>query len=92
MTLETQVIIYWCEWHCATFADVVAHLTDTSIRISHYNGRHTIHQTKQAQCSTPVEDYTEDNDDFHTLLQAIHDQQLPDDLKIPSKAWNLLPK
>ena len=30
---------------------------------------------------------------FRTLLQAIRDQQqLPSDLKIPSKAWNLLPK
>ena len=47
-TPETQVIISWCEWHCTTFADVVTHLTDTSIHISHYNGRHAIHQAKQA--------------------------------------------
>ena len=30
-TLETQVITSWCERHCATFANVIAHLTDTSI-------------------------------------------------------------
>ena len=92
-TPETQVIISWCERHCATFADVIAHLTDTLICVSHYNGRHAIHQAKQAQRQTSVMDFPEDRDDFRTLLQAIRNQQqLPDDLKIPSKAWNLLPK
>ena len=31
ITPETQVITSWCERHCTTFADVIAHLTDTSI-------------------------------------------------------------
>ena len=92
-TPETQVIISWCEWHCATFADVVAHLIDTSICVSHYNGRHAIHQAKQAQHLSPVKEYTEDNNDFCNLLQAVHDHhQLCNDLKIPNKAWNLMPK
>ena len=30
-TPETQVITSWCEHHCDTFDDIVAHLTDTSI-------------------------------------------------------------
>ena len=42
-TPETQVITSWCERHCVTFFDVVAHLTDTSIHVSHYNGHHALH-------------------------------------------------
>ena len=53
-TPETQVITSWCERHCATFADLVAHLTDTSIRVSHYNGRYALQQAKQSQCSLSV--------------------------------------
>ena len=82
MSLKTQVIISWCERHCATFAEVVAHLTDTSIHVSNYNGRHAVHQAKQAQCLTPVEDYDEDNDDFRTLLQAICDHQQLSDIVV----------
>ena len=92
-TPETQVIISWCERHCATFANVVAHLTDTSICVSHYNGRHALRQAKQAQCLPSIADSPDDEDTakLRTLLQAIHDhKRLPDDLKIPSKAWNLL--
>ena len=92
-TPETQVITSWCERHCATFADVVTHLTDTSIRVSHYNGRHAIRQAKQSQLSFSVDNTPDDydTDDLRTLLQTIRDnKRLPDDLKIPSKAWNLL--
>ena len=92
-TPEIQVIISWCERHCATFADVVAHLTDTLICVSHYNGRHALHQAKQAQSLSSIAEISnvDNTDDIRTLLQAIRDHKhLPNDLKIPSKAWNLL--
>ena len=61
-TLETQVITSWCERHCATFADIVDNLTDTSIRVSHYNGHHALRQAKQAQRSLSVVDPLNDVD------------------------------
>ena len=86
-TPETQVITSWCECHCGTFDDIVAHLTDTLIRVSHYNGHHAIRKAKQTHNTSSVPDFSEDNDDFRTLLQAVRDQQrVPDDLKIPSRA------
>ena len=83
------MIISWCEGHCTTFANVVAHLTDTLIRIFHYNGHHALHQAKQAQQLSSVDNALNDADtaNLRTLLQAIWDNKhLPDDLKIPSKA------
>ena len=74
-TPETQVITSWYERHCATFDDVEAHLTDTSIHVSHYNGRHAVCKAKQAQSISSVPDFSEDNDDFRTLLQVVRNQQ-----------------
>ena len=48
---------------------------------------------KQAQCSHSDSINDDDIADLWTLLQVVHDQLcLPDDVKIPSKAWNLLSK
>ena len=92
-TPETQVITSWCKRHCNTFDDIVAHLTNTLIWVSHCNGCHAVCQAKQAHIISSVPDFSEDNDDFQTLLQVVCDQQwVPNDIKIPTRAWNLLPK
>ena len=55
--------------------------------------RHALHQAKQSQRLLSVGDTFDDPEtaDLRIILQALRDKKrLPDDLKIPSKAWNLL--
>ena len=87
---ETKVLVSYCERNCTSFDDIVRHLTDTHVRDVYYTARHSARKAKfSAATITPDED--SDDDDIRTLLKAARDRsKLPDDYKIPPKAWKLL--
>jgi hypothetical protein len=43
---ETKLLVAYCERNCATFADVIDHLTDTHIRDAHYNNMYSARKAK----------------------------------------------
>jgi hypothetical protein len=91
---ETRILVSYCERNCRTFDDIICHLTDTHICDAYYNARHSVRKAKLslAKITNGGADADED-DDIRTILKAIREKStLPDDYKIPSKAWQLLTK
>jgi len=89
---ETKILVAYCERECKTFEEIVDHLTDTSIKDSHYNAKHATRKARTAQrLITSDESDADSDDDLRTMLKFARDmKKLPDDYKIPSKAWSLL--
>jgi hypothetical protein len=43
---ETKILVSYCQQYCTMFEDVVDHLTDTHIRDTHYNTKHSARKPK----------------------------------------------
>jgi hypothetical protein len=91
---ETRILVSYCERNCPTFDDIIRHLTDTHVRDTYYNARHSARKAKMS--STTIADSgpdADDDTDIRMLLKTIRERStLPDDYKIPSKAWQILTK
>ena len=91
---ETRILVSYCERNCPTFDDIIRHLTDTHIRDTYYNARHSARKAKMSMATVGHSGTDEDDDgDIRSLLKTIREKStLPDEYKIPSKAWQLLTK
>jgi hypothetical protein len=91
---ETRILVSYCERNCPTFDDIIRHLTDTHVRDAYYNARHSARKAKMS-LATITDGGTDgdEDEDIRSLLKTIREKStLPEEYKIPSKAWQLLTK
>jgi hypothetical protein len=89
---ETKILVAYCERNCHTFEAIIDHLTDTHIRDAHYNSMHSTRKAKLAHTTMTSDDESDDDlENLRIALKLVRGRgTLPEDYRIPSKAWSLL--